>query len=61
MALAVGDELEDDTPVAIILQPLVRIAAGYFLSTAGVAMGFATCPMRLVQNGKKVDVSDDGK
>jgi len=57
----VHDELEGDTTVMIILQPLVRTAAGYFLSIAGVAMGFATCPMRLVQNGKKVDVRDDGK
>jgi len=57
----VDDELEGDTTVMIILQPLVRTAAGYFLSTAGVAMGFAAWPMRLVQNGKKVDVRDDGK
>ena len=61
MALAIEDELEGDTMVVSILHPLVRTAAGYFLSTAGVAMGFATWPMRLVQNGKKVDVRDDGK
>ena len=55
------DELEDATTVAIILQPLLKTVAGYLLSTPGVAVGFMSGPMRLVQNGKKVEVNDEGK
>ena len=55
------DELEDATTVAIILQPLLKTVAGYLLSTPGVAVGFMPGPMRLVQNGKKVEVNDEGK
>jgi hypothetical protein len=57
----VDDDLEDAATVAIILQPLLKTVAGYLLSTPGVIVGFTPWPMRLVQNGKKVEANDEAK